>query len=94
MHFKLAYDDKARVDIYKERRKGQRSVAGQKVGQKKVLIWPGNRSVLLPPASGSEGNVEAQNEGQWNYFDECRTEYHNALVVSARGNERGRKSGG
>lgn len=48
-----------------------------------LLVRPGNGRVLLPPAVCSEGNVEAQNEGQWNYFDECRTEYHSSLVVSA-----------
>ena len=29
------------------------------------LTWPGEESVLLPPASHNEGDVEAKQEGDW-----------------------------
>lgn len=48
-----------------------------------LLVGPWNCRVLLPPAGGRKRDVEAQDEGQWNYFNKSWTKYHNSLIVSA-----------
>lgn len=47
-----------------------------------LLVRPGNGFVLVPPASRSEGYVEAQDEGEWNHVDESGAHDHHLLVPS------------
>lgn len=43
-------------------------------------VWPGNGGILVPPAGGSEGDVEAENEGERDHLDEIGTVEDHSFV--------------
>lgn len=45
-----------------------------------ILVRPWNGCVLMPPSLGSEGDVESQDEGEWNHINKSGADNDNFFV--------------
>ena len=56
-----------------------------------LLVRPWNRFILVPPSSGGEGDIESQDEREWNHIDESRANDDHFFVPPANRKEQKEK---